>query len=185
MKEASIEEKVDLLISGMKLPRKRTRRRVATMTGSILLSIALIAGASLVGFYYVQTGEIDVTSLITIDGNDAGWEEGITIGGELDPIFYAGTTYTSDTHTIAYANTGSNVATTVHIHITVTENGELITNGDDGLLVEVVGVGGEPINSQILMPPGTYADFEIQVTADEHINAASTYGYTITMDWNI
>jgi len=182
-----VERKVDMLISGMKTPKKKTRSRVVTIATTLIIASVLIATASLINVYYVQTGTVDVTSLITVNGHDAEWEEGITIGGELDPVFYEGTTYISDPYTIAYANPdplNPPPTITVYFHITVTENGESINNGD-GLLVEVW--DGDPSNSitQILdFAPGDDRTFTIHVTAMDRINAASTYGYTIKIDWN-
>jgi len=189
-----VERKVDMLISGMKTPQKKTRSRVVTIATSILIAIALIAGASLISVYYVQTGTVDVTSLITIkdplgETHDAGWTETETIGGTGDPVFYEDSKYISGIYKIAYVDRNpeppDDPLITVYINIVVTEDGTEIDNdGTQGLTVEVVGVGGVIVaGGQITMEPGTYTDFEIHVTTSLNINAASTYGYTITMGW--
>jgi len=193
-----VERKVDMLISGIKTPKKKTRGRVATLATTMLIAIALLAGASLINVYYVQTGTVDITSLITItepDGvttHDAGWTESITIGGGENPVFYEGTTYIHPGDSKYYTITNNaDTMKNVYYDIVVTEMlSDGITTGDGlGLTVELVCVGGADIaDGQIYLGNGDngdpdYANFEIHVTAAEHINAASTYTYTITMDW--
>jgi len=201
MKEINeIEREVDRITSGMKLPSKRTRRRVATIATTMLIISAFIVSASLMTYYYEQTATVDVKSFITITDPDlidheATWDEPlITIPASGN--FYPGETYIipgdSKFYTITLDSNypESKLPMTVYIHIEVKENGDIINNGlypdGDGLLVEVVSVGdGAGINGQIIFDTLTpkYANFEIRITADELINAASTYGYTITMDW--
>ena len=199
-----VERKVDMLISGIEIPKKKTRSRVVTLATTLIIASVLIASASLINVYYVQTGTVDVTSLITIEDptgevHDAGWEESVTIGGIGDPIFYEGTTGISDTYTITYVNLlrdPPDPTIDVYFHITITE--ELITDTPGtptgecaGLDVDIYNVEDlvNPINTnghgQILgFAPGDSVVFEIHVTAMDRINAASTYVYTIKIDWN-
>ena len=191
---SKIERKVDLLVSGIVLPKKRTRRRVTAVVVSVLIAMTLIASASYLSYYYELTGEIDVTSYLTItdpDGNvhDTGWSESETIGGDGDSVFYEGTEYISGEYTLN--NNHPETAITVYFHFVVTEDGTAIPNDEtQGLKVEVYNDAG-PINDaspfdegQITILSGGFHIFTIHVTADLNINAASTYGYTITIDWN-
>jgi len=201
MKEIDeIERKVDFLTSGMKLPRKRTRRRVAGIATTLLIAVALIASASLINFYYVQTGTVNVESAIILTGPDGNIvipsEESISIGG--DGLFLAGGTEIISPYTIEL-KVDSIPMITVYFHIVVTEDGAVIDNGlgdpdGDGLLIEIWDITDPivPINlmknggAQIEdLGPGVSnsRDFEIRITAAENINTVSTYGYTITMDW--
>ena len=187
-----VERKVDMLISGIEIPKKKTRSRVVTLATTLIIASVLIASASLINVYYVQTGTVDVTSLLTITDpldvtHDAGWEESVTIGGTGEAVFYEGTTDISEPYTIAYAG---DELTTVYIHITITE--ELITDtpgvptGDcEGLTVEVInddGLATQFIFDPAEDPPIMSHTFTIHVTADPLIDASSTYGYIITMD---
>jgi len=190
-----IERKVDILISGMKIPPKKTRRRVVGIATSLMMAMALIASASLIGYYYIQTGTVNVESAIILTGPDGNIvipsEESVTIGTTEEP-FLAGATNTIGPYTIEL-KVDSLPQITVYFHIEVTEDGNVIDNGlgdpdGDGLLVEVYDITDSvPIKiTQIkdLLPGSSNSrDFEIRITAAENINTVNTYGYTITMDW--
>lgn len=190
---SEIERKVDILTRGMKIPPKKTRRRVATIAASLLIAMTLIASASLITYYYEQTAEnIDIECAITItdiDGTtvyDTPWQDTATIG-----TMYAGETYIypggTDFYTIVYANpTGITLPTiTINFNIDITETPDPAPAIEgEGLTVEVWDVTEIPpkaITQITDFAPGQSVKFEIHVTADAAIDHTSTYGYTITM----
>ena len=197
-----IERKVDMLISGKTIPRKKTRSRIVTLATTMLIAIALIAGASLIDVYYVQTGTIgDVKSAITItepDGitvHDTPWIEEVTLSGTIQagasvPYIYPPPIPDPSGDPIPqYYTITSNADTMidVFIHVEVTEIlSDGVTLGDGlGLTVEVWDLTETNYVDQFVFNGNgdlQSADFQIHVTADPLIDASSTYGYTITMD---
>lgn len=181
-----IERKVDMLISGIVLPRKRTRRRVATIVTTVLIAMTLIAGASLISFYYKQTAEnIDVKCAVTITDrsnvvHETPWEE--TITGEFVD-FYATETVTIGTYTAAL-NADADHDVTLYIHVDVTETPVPVPPAveGEGLTVVVYDITNSGYVDQIVLGPGTSVEFKIEVTAHEAINHTSTYGYNLIMD---
>lgn len=180
-----IERKVDMLISGMKIPKRTSR--IATIVTSLLIAMTLIASASLISFYYEQTAEnIDIECAITITDpdlaeHDTPWEDTVTLG-----TIYAGDTYIYPEENKYYTitnNINAQSAVTVYIHVDVTETPLGGSQGPctEGLTVKVYNNG---VIDQITLEPGTSETFTIHIMADQAIDHTSTYGYTITMDWN-
>ena len=200
-KISEIERKVDLLVSGIVLPKKRTRRRVTAVVASVLIAMTLIASASIMTYYYQQkaTG-IDVKSAITITPSggtpqETPWQEGVTLSGTIQ----AGGDYYTYPEVGYYTITNNaNTGTTAYFDIEVTETlysdppvDPPVLGDGEGLLVEVWDVTEtEPVtlmtegtdwDGQILLLAGQSVKFEIRITADPLIDASSTYGYSIEM----
>lgn len=178
-----IERKVDMLISGMKLPPKKARRRVAGIATSLLLAIALIAGASLFTAYYTQIGEVNVESIVTITDplggiHDAGWTESVTIGGEGDEFYPDDPPEIIGPYTIVLNADGPLDAI---FGIAVTEDdGTGPVTCNEGLTVEIC-QDGYPVSQINDLMSGFPETFEIHVTADKFIDTTMIYAYTITM----
>ena len=166
----------------------KIKRAIVTLAACLLIVSSLVVEASLIGFYYKQTGTIgDVKAAITMTDQNGikvlPWEDPVTIG-----TLYAGETYihpgVPQFYTITLDSAYPALGLSVYIDVVVTESG---SGNGEGLTVEVWDVDlGEVIDSggQIDLSPGVPVNFEIHVTAAPNINADSTYGYTLTMDWN-
>lgn len=156
------------------------KKKVIGVVTSCLLAMALIAGASLIGFYYKQSATVQIEPLVIItapDGTEygAGWEETIEIGA--DGLFLAGDSETIGLYTILLKQNGL-LDLTIYIDIAITEDEEICTGG---LIVQVRDINNNP-QTQFTLLPDIPQQFTIYIETNPLIDTTKTYGYTITMD---
>lgn len=162
-----------MLISGIVLPQKRTRRRVATIAATMLIATALIASASLINYYAKTGGTVDVSTLLTIDGQPAVELVLSEAGVEVVP----GCAVEDGTHTITL-NSGYTGDFTIDFVTETTEGGQPCT-GDE--LNVIIKEGVDEI-TQMVLYPGEPRTFTIWIEADQLIDSSiETYGFTVTI----